>query len=90
LRGPAKVTLAAAGVGGAAYLAARRGVMAQVKERLGRSSGNGFEQPTSFEASGIEIKADPVAERAATEPPSTIVNTEPAGSLAPERPPNMR
>jgi hypothetical protein len=89
LRGPAKITLAAAGVGGAAYFAARRGVVTQVKERLGRSSGNGSEQTSSFGASGHEINADPVVERGATEPPSTTVNTEPAGSLAPEPPPSM-
>jgi hypothetical protein len=50
--GPARLILAAAGVGGAAYFAARRGVMTQVGERLGRSSGNGSEQPISFGGPG--------------------------------------
>lgn len=46
--GPATMVLAAAGVGGTAYFAARKGVMTQVRQRLGRSSGNGSEQPVSF------------------------------------------
>ena len=86
LGGPAKVILAAAGVGGAAYLAVRSGVVTQVKERFGRSSGNGREQTTSFGASAPQMEADPVVERAATEPPPKVVNTEPASSLAPDPP----
>jgi hypothetical protein len=89
LGGPAKVALAAAGVGGAAYFAARSGVVTQVKEKLGRSSGNGPEQVTSFGASAPEMEADPVVERPATEPPPRVVNTEPASSLAPDPPPSM-
>jgi hypothetical protein len=69
LGGPAKLTLAAAGVGGAAYFVARRGLVTQVKEKLGRSSGHGPEQATSFGASAPEMEAGPVVERAATEPP---------------------
>ena len=87
LGGPAKVTLAAAGVGGAAYFATKSGVMTQVKERLGRSNGNGPEPATSFGASGAKMESDPVIER--TEPPPTIVNTEPASTLTPDPPPNM-
>jgi hypothetical protein len=89
LGGAAKVTLAAAGVGGAAYFVTRKGVVTQVKERLGRSSGNGPEQATSFGASGPETEADPVVKRAATEPPPKIMNTEQASSLAPDPPPSM-
>jgi hypothetical protein len=86
--GPAKISLAAAAVGGAAYFAARWGVVGQVKERLGRTSGDGPEQPASFRVSGPETQADLGVERAATEPPPRIVNTEPASSLAPEPPPS--
>jgi hypothetical protein len=50
--GPAKMVLAAAGVGGTAYFATRKGVMTQVRERLGRSSGNDSEQPISFGSPG--------------------------------------
>jgi hypothetical protein len=69
LGGPAKVALAATGVGGVVYLAVRSGVVTQVKERFGRSSGNGREQATSFGASAPQMEADPVVERATTEPP---------------------
>jgi hypothetical protein len=69
LGGPAKVTLAAAGVGGAAYFAARRGVVTQVKEKLGRLSGDGPEKATSFGASAPEMEPDPVVDRAASESP---------------------
>ena len=87
LGGPAKLTLAAAGVGGAAYFATKSGVMTQVKERLGRSNGNSPEQETSFGASGAGMQSDPVVER--TEPPPTIVYTdEPASTLTPDPPPN--
>jgi hypothetical protein len=84
--GPAKVILAAAGVGGAAYFAVRRGVVSQIREKLGRSSGDGPEQATSFGASAPQMEADPVVERAATESPPKVVNTEPASSLAPDPP----
>jgi hypothetical protein len=50
--GPAKMVVAAAGIGGAAYFAAKKGVITQVRERLGRSSGNGSEQPASFGGPG--------------------------------------
>ena len=89
LGGPAKVALAAAAVGGAAYFAVRKGGLTKIKERLGRSSGNGPEPTTSFDASAPEMEADPVVERAATEPPPRVVNTEPAPSLAPDSPPRM-
>jgi hypothetical protein len=86
LGGPAKIALAAAGVGGVGYFAARRGTVTKVKERLSRSSGNGPEQAASFGASGPETEADLTVER--SEPPPRIVNTEPASSLAPDPPPS--
>jgi hypothetical protein len=89
LGGPAKIAFAAAGVGGVAYFAARRGVVTKVKERLGRSFGNGPERAASFGASGPEVEADLTVKRAGTEPPPRVVNTEPASSLAPDPPPSM-
>ena len=63
------IALAAAGVGGATYLVARSGVVTQVKEKLGRSSGNGPEPAAPYRASGSEMSADPVVKGTATEPP---------------------
>ena len=88
LGGPAKIAFAAAGVGGVAYFAARRGVVTKVKERLARSSGRGPERAASFGASGPEVEANLTVERAGTEPPPRVVNTEPASSLAPDPPPS--
>jgi hypothetical protein len=86
LGGPAKVTLVAAGVGGAAYFATKSGVMTQLKERLGRSNGAGPEQATSFGPPGAGVESDPVVERAET-PPKIVYTDEPASSLTPEPPP---
>ncbi len=50
--GPVKLVLATAGVGGAAYFAAKKGLVTQVREKLGRATENGSEQPTSFGGHG--------------------------------------
>ena len=86
LGGPAKVTLVAAGVGGAAYFATKSGVMTQVKERLGRSNGAGPGQETSFGPPGAGMESEPVVERTETAP-KIVYTDEPASSLTPEPPP---
>ena len=83
LGGPAKVSLAAVGVGGVAYFAARGGLVSQVKGWAGRPFGKGSEQAAR------EMERDLVVERTTTEPPPKIVNTEPASSPAPGPPPSM-
>jgi hypothetical protein len=67
---PARVALAAAGVGGAAYFANKSGMLTQIKQKLG-IEGQG--ETATFTRAGVEPQTPSAIQP--TEPPPPIVDT---------------
>jgi hypothetical protein len=82
---PARVLLAALGVGGAAYIANKKGLLGRIKQGAGKGS-PGVEKAAAFTTSGAGAGADAPPPMQPTEPPGPIVDTHAAPTVTPGSP----
>ena len=81
LAAPARVALGVGAVGGVAYLATKKGMVTQIKEKLGLE---GRDEAVAFSGSGAETQAPPPIQP--TEASPVIVDTHSTSEVATEPP----
>jgi len=81
LAAPARGALVVGAVGGVAYLATKKGMVTQIKQKLGLE---GRDETVAFTGSGVDTQAPPPIQP--TEPSSVIVDTHSTSEVAPEPP----